>query len=88
MRFERKVAGVVEVHFGVRTIASEGLGSGGQEEGIILTPNGKERRPLRREVIMELGMERDITRTIEEQVELDLVVTGPRQGLIVSILFE
>src|SRR5258708_18017046 len=41
---ERKVARIVEMNFGLRIIAPERLGAGGQEERIALAPPGRKQR--------------------------------------------
>jgi hypothetical protein len=61
---------------GIRIILPERLGAGGQEKRIVLAPHGQERRPLRPEILLEFGIERDVALVIAEQIELDLIVAG------------
>src|SRR5207302_10507148 len=42
-------------------------------------PYYDKRRPYCAEIFLELGIECDIARVIQEQVKLDLVIAGPRQ---------
>src|ERR1700681_4957239 len=79
VRFQRKVAGIVEMDFGTRVVALERFGAQGQEKPITLAPNREHRRPLCPEIFLELGIERYVARVIEEQVKLDLVIAGPGQ---------
>src|SRR5262249_56358450 len=79
VRLQREMTGVVQVHFGIRDVPAIGLGPGRQEERVVPAPDGQQRRPPRREVAVELRIERHVARVVEEQIELDLVVTGPRQ---------
>ncbi len=72
MGLEREVTGVEELHFSVRVVALEGVCARGQEERIVLTPHGEQRRPLGTEVFLELGIERDVVRVVEEQIQLNL----------------
>ena len=66
MGLEREVTGVEELHFSVRVVALEGVCARGQEERIVLTPHGEQRRPLGTEVFLELGIERDIAGLIQK----------------------
>src|SRR4029450_10786451 len=84
MRFQCEMAGVEEADDSVGNVALEGFGTGRQEERIVLAPDGKERWPLRPEVVVKSGIERYVTCIVEEQVELNLVVAGPRQQSIVE----
>jgi hypothetical protein len=54
VRLQREMAGVVQVHFGVRDVPAIGLGAGRQEERIVPAPDGQQRRPPRREVGVDL----------------------------------
>src|SRR5262245_28168142 len=76
MCFEREVPRVEEVDDRTRNIALERLGARRQEERIVLAPHREQRRPVRAEVLVELRVQSDIARVVEEQVELDLVVAG------------
>src|SRR2546426_300537 len=73
------MAGVEEPYLSVVVVALERLGARRQEEGVVLAPYRQQRRPVRAEVFLERRVQRDIAGVIEEQVELDLVVAGPRE---------
>ncbi len=77
MRLEREVAGVEEAHLRVRVVGLEGLGARRQEEGIVAAPDREEGRAVAAEVVVELRIQRQVARVVEEQVELDLDVVGP-----------
>src|SRR5215469_1162119 len=79
MRFERKMASVKEFYFGVRDVALECLSAWRQKKGIVLAPGRQQRWAFAAKVFLELGVERHVARIIEEQVELDLVISGARQ---------
>jgi hypothetical protein len=50
MCLECEVARIEEEHLGVRDVALECFGAGGQEEGIILSPRREEWRLVRAEI--------------------------------------
>src|SRR6266851_9123920 len=79
MRFQSKVARVVKVYFGLRVVALERLGAGGQKERIILAPDREQRWVFGADIFLERWIEPDVGSVVEEQVELDLVVAGPRE---------
>src|SRR5262249_60398974 len=67
---------IEQMHLGIRNILPERLGAGGQEKRIVLAPYGQQRRALRPEVLLEFGIERDVTLVVAEQIEVDLVLAG------------
>jgi len=71
---ERKMAGVEEMHFGVRIVALERLGAGRQKERIVLAPHREQRRLTLGKISLELGIEGDVAGIVEEEIELDLIV--------------
>src|SRR5262245_32163288 len=75
--FQREMTGIEELNLSIRIIASERLRPGRQEERIILAPDSQERQPLFAEERLKFGIQGDIAGVIEEQVELDIIVTGP-----------
>src|SRR5215831_1073658 len=77
MRFQREMAGVEELHLDLRIVPLERLGAGRKEEGVVLAPDRQDRWALGAEVLLELRVQRDVTRVVQEQIELDFVVTGP-----------
>src|ERR1700681_4257082 len=58
--FEREMAGVEEMDFGVGVVAFEGIGTGWQEERIVPAPYCEQRRPVVADVFLEFRIERDI----------------------------
>src|SRR5690242_15526000 len=70
LAFEREMPGIEQVDFGLGIVTPEGLGAGGQEERIVLAPDGEKRRSPAAEVLLEFGIERDIALVVAEQVEL------------------
>src|SRR5271165_2512055 len=67
------------MHFGRGVITPEGLGPRREEERIVLAPHGQEWWLFRAEVLLELGVERDVAGVIQEQVELNLIISWARQ---------
>src|SRR4029077_14212181 len=78
LALEGEVAGIEQVDLGVRIVAFEGLGPGGQEERVVLAPNRKKRRLPGADVFLEFGIERDIALVVAEQIELDFVIARSR----------
>src|SRR5215510_15624195 len=79
MRFKREVPGVEETDDRGRDIALERLGARRKEEWVVLAPHRQQRWPVDTEIFVELRVECDVTGVVEEQIELDLVVAGPRE---------
>src|SRR5712691_6448545 len=79
VRLQREVAGVVEVHFSIRVIALERRSPGRQKEQVVLTPDSEQRWPFCAEILLEIGVERDVAGVIQKQVELDFVIVGTGQ---------
>ena len=55
-----------QMDLGIRIVLLERLGTGGQEKWIVLAPHGQQRRPLRPEILLEFGIERDVTLVVAE----------------------
>jgi hypothetical protein len=64
MRLEREVAGVEQGHSCVRIIGAVGLSTWWQKEGIVLAPDGEQRRFALAEVALELRIEYDVRRVV------------------------
>src|SRR5262249_26834486 len=58
VRFERKMAGVVEMHLRIWIVALECFGSWRQEKWIVLSPNSQQWHTFCPEILLELGIER------------------------------
>src|SRR5262245_63154515 len=71
--FERKVAGVEEVHVCVRYVAFERLGARRQEERVVLAPSCQKRRLVLAKIGLEFGIQRDVALVVAEQVELHFI---------------
>src|SRR5262249_29286383 len=65
-----------QMNLGIWIVLPERLSTGGQEKWIVLAPHGQQRRPLRPEILLEFGIELDITLVVAEQIELDFVIAG------------
>lgn len=63
---EGEMAGVEELHGCVGDVASEGFGSCGNEIGIVLAPDGKERWPAGAEVLVKFRVELYIVGVVEK----------------------
>ena len=74
MRLQRKMTGVVEEDLGIWNVAPESFCATRQEERIVFTPHGEQRRPLLTKVFLKLRVERDIADIVEKEIELDLIV--------------
>ena len=68
MGFEREVAGIEEAYFRSGNVALEGLGTGRQEEGIVLAPGRQERRLVLAEVGLKLRIHGDIALVVAEEI--------------------
>src|SRR5262245_41189566 len=84
MGFERKVTSVEEMNDRGRNVALKGLGTGGQEERVVLPPCRQERRLVRAEIFLESRIKGNVAFVVTEQVQLDLVRTWARQVEVVE----
>src|SRR5579872_1060869 len=66
--------GVVKDHFGTRVIAFESFSAWRQKERVVLSPHRKDWRPLCAEEFLKPGVQRNVARIIQKQVELNLVI--------------
>src|SRR5215472_11531381 len=73
VRLEREVAGVQQPDVGVWDVTPEGFGASGQEEWVVAAPDGQQRWPVGPEVLLERGIEVDVARVTEKEVQLNLV---------------
>src|SRR6516164_7839930 len=76
LAFERKMTGIEQMDFCGRIVAPEGLSAGRQEERIVFAPHGKKRGQPSADVLLELGIQREVALVVAKQNELDLVVSG------------
>jgi DNA-binding CsgD family transcriptional regulator len=79
-----EVAGVEKADVRARDVTLEGFGASRQEERVVLAPHREERRPAGAEVLLPRRVERHIAGVVEEQVELDLIVAGAAQVVVVE----
>ena len=70
MRFQREVARVEQMHFGVGDVAAVGFGAGRQEGCVVLAPDGQQRRLVGAEIRLECRIQGDVAAVVEDQVEL------------------
>src|SRR5215472_3680749 len=79
MGFEREVTGVEETDLSVDVVALERFCAGRKKKRIVLAPDGKKGRPRGTEILLKLGIQGDVARVVEKEVELDLVDAGTSQ---------
>ena len=84
MGFESKVTGIEEFHDGVRQVLFECPGAGGQEERVLITPNGQERRLLIAEILLKFRVQRHIAGIVFKEVKLDFYVTGLIEKMLIQ----
>src|SRR5689334_797906 len=58
--FEREMAGIEEADRGIRDVTFVCLGAGWEEEGVVLAPCRQQRRSVRTEVVLKLGIQGDV----------------------------
>src|SRR5499427_3585084 len=83
MCFQGEMASVEEADDRTGHVPLERLGTGRQEERIVLAPDREEGWLVRAEIVLEGGVQRDIALVVAEQVQLDLI--GPGTGQIESV---
>src|SRR5262245_48743012 len=76
---QREVSGIKKAYDCVWVVAFERLGTGREEERIVLAPHSQETRLMRAEILLESWVQRDVALVITEQVELQLIGAGPGQ---------
>src|SRR5262245_20566277 len=79
MCFEGKMPGVEEDDLGARVVPREGVGPGWEKERIGFAPHGERRWPVGPEIRLELGIQLDVARVVQKQIQLDLLIPGTRQ---------
>ena len=82
---EGEVPGVEQVKLQVLQVALVGLGAGGREDLVVLSPDDQRRRLVLAEVCLPLRIERRIAAVAVEQGELDLVVARPVEQRLVDV---
>src|SRR5580692_2465688 len=88
VRLECEVSRVHKSDRGGRKILLIRLGTCRDKEGIVLSPDRHERRPVLTEVFVELRIRRDVVSVIEVKIQLDLHVSGTRdQSRVERIAF-
>src|SRR5215471_14539624 len=73
MCLERKVARVEEAHIRVRYVPFECLRTGRQEERIVLSPHCQKWRIACTEIVLELGIQRDVALIVAQEIELNFI---------------
>src|ERR1700688_2537516 len=77
MGLQREVAGVQKLDGGVGVVTQEGLRAWRDEERIILTPDGQQRRLGLAKIFLEGGEQLHVVGVVEKQVQLNVHVSGP-----------
>src|SRR5262245_60606950 len=75
MGFEREVACVEEMNYGIGNIAPERLGAARQEKRIVPAPRCQKWRLMLAKIGLEFGVQRDVALIVAEKVELHLIGT-------------
>ena len=82
---KREMPGVDEMQFGVRQVLKIGRRAVGGEDLVVLAPDDQRRRLALAKERLEFRIERDVGSIVEEEVELDVLVSGAiEQRLIVA----
>ena len=77
MGFKCKVTCVEKMDFSARDIVAKRLGTSGQEERVVLTPNSKNWRLMLTQPSLELRIQSDVSGIITKEVRLYIVLAGP-----------
>ena len=72
------MSGVEEQYLRARIVPLEGFGPGREKERIGLAPHGERWRPAGAEVFLKLGIELDVTRIVEKQIQLNVLISRAR----------
>lgn len=72
MSLQGEMSCIKEDDFSGGIISTKSLGTGWQEERIILSPHGKGRRSVGAEVLLKLWVKRDVSLIVDDQIELNL----------------
>src|SRR5215472_795790 len=67
LAFEREMTRFKQMNLGIRIVLLERLGTDGQEKWVVPAPHRQQRRPPRPEILLEFGIERDITLVVAEK---------------------
>lgn len=84
MVLQREVAPVDEVHLRAADRPPEGLRARGHEDPVVPAPDREHGRLARAEVPLEHGVQRHVRAVVEDEVELDVAVAGPREERLVE----
>jgi hypothetical protein len=74
--FQREMPGVEEMQLGVRQVSKIGRRAVGRKNLVVLAPDDQRRRLALAKECLKLRIERDVRSIIEEEVELDVLVSG------------
>src|SRR5678809_1226222 len=71
--------GIEELHLRTRIVPLERHGSGWEKERIGFAPDGERGWPVQAEVLLELGIQLDVTCIVEKQIQLNVLIAGTSQ---------
>src|SRR5580692_5703575 len=71
------MSGVKELNLCSGDVFAKSFRSLGNEEGIVLAPDGKQRRFRSAKIFLEFRIELYVRRIVQKQIELDLFVSWP-----------
>src|SRR5580698_10386858 len=79
VRLDGEVACVEEADLRIRDVFSKRLGPRGNEERIVLAPDSQQRRLRLAEILLELRIKLHVRCIVQEQIELNVFVSGTLQ---------
>ena len=83
---QSKMPSVDKLHYRLRVVTLESLCARRDEDLIVLAPNGEGRRLVLAEILVELGIVREIGLVVGQVLELNLAVSGAIHGVEVQIV--
>src|SRR5215470_8064073 len=86
VRLEREVSRVEENDLRVLDVTPEGLRACGQEKRIRIAPGGQQRRLMPAKVLLELRIQLDVARVVEEQIQLHFVRARSAHVVVVQVV--
>jgi len=81
----RKMSGIEELDLCVRQVFSKRLCSRGNEKGIILAPDRKQREVRSTKIFLKFGIEPHIRRVIQKQIQLNFLVSERSNSAVSNV---